>query len=96
MSAAELIEKLGRSSLEVVFLGTGAAIPSKYRNVTGIYLDFFDKGGMLVDCGEGTYGQLKRKYGAQADEVIRRLRLVWISHIHADHHAGLSRFELFK
>ena len=33
----------GREELEVVFLGTGAALPSKYRNVTGTYLNFFGK-----------------------------------------------------
>ena len=33
----------GREELEVVFLGTGAALPSKYRNVTATYLHFFDK-----------------------------------------------------
>ena len=33
----------GREELEVVFLGTGAALPSKYRNVTGTYLHFFGK-----------------------------------------------------
>ena len=68
-------------------------MPSKYRNVTAIYLDLFDKGGMLVDCGEGTYGQLKRKYGPKADAVVKGLQLIWISHIHADHHAGLYRRE---
>ena len=46
---------------------------------------------MLLDCGEGSYGQLRRRYGAAADGVIARLRCVWISHIHADHHAGLGR-----
>jgi hypothetical protein len=44
----------------VTVLGTGASRPSKYRNVTGIYLDFGGRGGMLVDCGEGTWGQLVR------------------------------------
>ena len=28
---------------------------------------------------------------AGAEEVLRNLRAVWISHIHADHHAGLPR-----
>lgn len=46
--------------MRVVLLGTGAACPSKYRNVTALYLDFGDRGGMLVDCGEGTWGQLVR------------------------------------
>lgn len=41
-------------------------------------------------AGEGSYGQLRRRFGsAAADELIRRLSLVWISHIHADHHVGL-------
>ena len=35
------VARAGREELEVVFLGTGASIPSKYRNVTGIYLHRF-------------------------------------------------------
>ena len=46
---------------------------------------------MLLDCGEGTYGQLRRRYGAASDEIIGSLKCIWISHIHADHHAGLGR-----
>lgn len=53
----------GREEMEVVFLGTGAAIPSKYRNVTGIHLNRFGLGSLLLDCGEGTWGQLVRRYG---------------------------------
>lgn len=41
-----------REELEVTFLGTGAAIPSKYRNVTGIHVNLFSRGGLLMDCGE--------------------------------------------
>ena len=88
----ECVARAGREELEVVFLGTGASIPSKYRNVTGLYLHRFGAGGLLLDCGEGTYGQLVRRYGAEgADGVLAGLRLIWISHIHADHHAGLAR-----
>ena len=47
----EVITQAGRETLEIVFLGTGAAIPAKYRNVTGIYLHLFARGGMMVDCG---------------------------------------------
>ena len=53
----------GREDMEIVFLGTGAAIPSKYRNVTGIHLNRFGLGSLLLDCGEGTWGQLVRRYG---------------------------------
>jgi ribonuclease Z len=84
--------ELGRENLEVTFLGTGAAVPSKYRNVTGIYLDRFSRGGLLLDAGEGTYGQLVRRFGsASARERVADLGLVWISHMHADHHLGLPR-----
>ena len=37
---------------QVTFLGTGAAIPAKYRNVTGIYVHLFARGGLMLDCGE--------------------------------------------
>lgn len=81
-----------RELLEVCFLGTGAAIPSKYRNVTSLYLRLFKNGGLLLDCGEGTLSQLIRLLGpAGADAALRSLHCIWISHIHADHHAGLSR-----
>lgn len=46
------ITAAGRDTMEVVFLGTGAAIPAKYRNVTGIYVHLFARGGMMLDCGE--------------------------------------------
>ncbi|XP_024515118.1 tRNAse Z TRZ4, mitochondrial isoform X1 [Selaginella moellendorffii] len=78
--------------LEIVFLGTGSMHPSKHRNVSAIYLHLFERGGMLLDCGEGTYGQLKRRYGIQgADSVLANLKCIWISHIHADHQSGLTR-----
>ena len=48
---AALVRKLGRDELEMVFLGTGAAIPAKYRNVSGIYVNLFARGGIMLDCG---------------------------------------------
>lgn len=45
---------------------------------------------ILLDCGEGTYGQLVRFYGPkEVDTVLGKLRAVFISHLHADHHIGL-------
>lgn len=45
---------------------------------------------MLMDCGEGTYGQLVRFFGYEkAKEVLRDLKAVYVSHLHADHHIGL-------
>ncbi|XP_010465640.1 PREDICTED: zinc phosphodiesterase ELAC protein 2-like isoform X3 [Camelina sativa] len=86
------LENIRRDDMEIVLLGTGSSQPSKYRNVTAIYIDLFSRGSMLLDCGEGTLGQLKRRYGLEgADEAVRNLRCIWISHIHADHHTGLAR-----
>ncbi|KAH9301436.1 hypothetical protein KI387_013019 [Taxus chinensis] len=81
-----------RDEMEIVFLGTGSAQPSKYRNVSSIFINLFRHGGILLDCGEGTLAQLKRRFGLSgADDVIKSLKCIWISHIHADHHTGLSR-----
>lgn len=55
------LENIRRDDLEIVLLGTGSSQPSKYRNVSSIYINLFSKGGLLLDCGEGTLGQLKRR-----------------------------------
>ncbi|CAH2053559.1 unnamed protein product [Thlaspi arvense] len=86
------LENIRRDDMEIVLLGTGSSQPSKYRNVSAVYIDLFSKGSVLLDCGEGTLGQLKRRYGLEgADDAVRSLRCIWISHIHADHHTGLAR-----
>ncbi|PIA44311.1 hypothetical protein AQUCO_01700130v1 [Aquilegia coerulea] len=86
------LEKISREDMEIVLLGTGSSQPSTFRNVSSIFVNLFSKGGLLLDCGEGTLGQLKRRYGIRgADDVVRSLRCIWISHIHADHHTGLTR-----
>lgn len=77
----------------VTFLGTGSALPSKYRNVTSNLLTFGDAH-LLLDAGEGTYGQLYRNVGGDQDRLralLASLHAVWISHNHADHHLGLVR-----
>ncbi|KAI3935759.1 hypothetical protein MKX01_032943 [Papaver californicum] len=88
----ESLENITREDMEIVLLGTGSSQPSKYRNVTSIFINLFSKGGLLLDCGEGTLGQLKRRFGvAGADDAVKGLKCIWISHIHADHHTGLAR-----
>lgn len=75
---------------EVVFLGTGSAIPSKFRNVSSVLLRLAEDRSVLMDAGEGTLGQLRRRFGADgAARVLRSVGCVWISHMHADHHLGL-------
>jgi len=86
------IKGIGRDVCEVVMLGTAASVPGKYRNVSGVYLDLPGRGGMLLDCGEGSLGQISRRYGRDAlEERLIGLKCVWISHMHADHHLGLLR-----
>ena len=55
------LEDISREDMEIVLLGTGSAQPSKYRNVSSIFINLFSKGSLLLDCGEGTLGQLKRR-----------------------------------
>lgn len=75
--------------VEVITLGTGSALPSKYRNVSATLVRVPGAGSVLFDCGEGTLGQLKRLYPpAELAKVLRDLRAIYISHLHADHHLG--------
>ncbi|XP_047995037.1 ribonuclease Z, mitochondrial isoform X4 [Leguminivora glycinivorella] len=75
---------------KVVFLGTGSCIPSKTRNTSAIIVHVDDQSTILLDCGEGTFGQLVRFYGPRkVDELLRTLKAIYISHLHADHHIGL-------
>ncbi|XP_023752475.1 tRNase Z TRZ3, mitochondrial [Lactuca sativa] len=86
------LEDITRENVEIVLLGTGSSQPSKYRNVSSIFINLFSKGSVLLDCGEGTLGQLKRRFGIEgADNAVKGLKCIWISHIHADHHTGLAR-----
>ncbi|XP_029293167.1 zinc phosphodiesterase ELAC protein 2 isoform X2 [Cottoperca gobio] len=74
---------------EVVFLGTGSALPMKIRNVSGTLVNISSSQSVLLDCGEGTFGQLCRHYGDAVDDVLSNISTVFISHLHADHHTGL-------
>ncbi|XP_012509397.1 PREDICTED: zinc phosphodiesterase ELAC protein 2 isoform X1 [Propithecus coquereli] len=74
---------------EIIFLGTGSAIPMKIRNVSATLVNISSDKSLLLDCGEGTFGQLCRHYGEQVDRVLGTLAAVFVSHLHADHHTGL-------
>lgn len=65
--------------------------------VSATLLDMNNDGTFFLDIGEGTYGQMFRQFGGyersadQKDSVdarIRRLKGIFISHLHADHHLG--------
>jgi len=83
---------LENSTTEVSFLGTGAAMPGKHRNVSSYHVNVASRCGVLLDCGEGTFGQLWRMHGeAGTAQVLAQMRLMFISHMHADHHLGALR-----
>jgi ribonuclease Z len=89
------------SDVEVLFTGTGSMMPSKYRNVSGILLRVSKETSLLLDCGEGTFGQLHCCYGVQLDEILVTIKCIFLSHFHPDHHLGviqilLEREKAFK
>lgn len=71
---------------ELVFLGTSCMVPTKERNVQGIFLSYKNEG-FLVDCGEGTQRQMNIA-GINRAKVTKIL----ISHWHGDHISGLIGF----
>lgn len=74
---------------EIITLGTGSALPSKYRNVSATLLRVPGWGNILFDCGENTLGQLKRVFPSEElKRVLQELKIIFISHMHADHHLG--------
>ncbi|KAH8728140.1 hypothetical protein GQ44DRAFT_747932 [Phaeosphaeriaceae sp. PMI808] len=82
---------LARPDTEVTTLGTGSALPSKYRNVSATLVRVPGVGNYLLDCGENTLGQLSRVFLAEElHDIIKNLRMIWISHLHADHHLGTA------
>ncbi|OJK04556.1 hypothetical protein ASPACDRAFT_74187 [Aspergillus aculeatus ATCC 16872] len=79
------------ADVEIITLGTGSSVPSKHRNVSSTLIHAPGNGYYLLDCGEGTLGQLKRVFGPEAlREVFQNMRMIWISHLHADHHLGIA------
>ncbi|KAI4525783.1 Metallo-hydrolase/oxidoreductase [Schizophyllum commune Loenen D] len=90
------VPKLPGADVTVLPLGTSSAVPSKYRNVSSTLIRIPGHGSILLDCGEGTWGQLAREYGTDESapdnvyDVLRDIKCVFVSHLHADHHGGLS------
>ncbi|OTA28104.1 hypothetical protein BTJ68_09934 [Hortaea werneckii EXF-2000] len=75
--------------VQITTLGTGSALPSKYRNVSSTLMRVPGWGSMLFDAGENTLGQLKRAFSTdELKAILKELRLIFISHMHADHHLG--------
>jgi ribonuclease BN (tRNA processing enzyme) len=91
--------------LHITFLGTGCATPSKYRNASSIMVKLLapsvtpnGQAGdaapltMLLDVGENTVSQIYQSVNGDLDRfdrILTSIRVIWISHHHADHAAGL-------
>ncbi|KAJ1767110.1 hypothetical protein LPJ74_005539 [Coemansia sp. RSA 1843] len=81
-------------------IGTGSSVPSIYRNVSANIISIKGYGGIVLDCGEATVSLLKRFLGYPHRNVHNRrvymnyvefvssLKMLYISHMHADHHLG--------
>ncbi|MFV0559192.1 MAG: ribonuclease Z [Enterococcus sp.] len=72
--------------MELQFLGTGAGVPAKHRNVSSIALKLLDERNAiwLFDCGEGTQMQILR-----TNIRPRKIEKIFITHLHGDHLFGL-------
>ena len=68
---------------EVVFLGTGAAVPVPLRSTTSQFVDIHGHT-YLVDAGEGVQLSLRKN-----KLKFQKLKGVFISHMHGDHVLGL-------
>ena len=90
----------GVDDFAITMLGTASAVPSKYRNVSGILLHWPTRYGMryiLLDAGEGTLGQLIRRFGQEeTDKILAKLTLCHVSHLHYDHQAGLYKLLKYR
>ena len=76
----------GVIKMNVFFLGTGAGVPAKLRNVTAIALKLLEERGSiwLFDCGEATQHQI-----LHTSIKPRRIEKIFITHLHGDHIYGL-------
>ncbi|KAJ7230661.1 hypothetical protein GGX14DRAFT_584185 [Mycena pura] len=75
----------------VIPLGTASAVPTSSRNVSSTLIRIPSRGSILLDAGEGTWGQLARHFGLGVEDVLRDLSCIFVSHIHGDHHAGVVK-----
>jgi ribonuclease Z len=78
--------KRGAFCLDIFFLGTGAGMPAKLRNVTSIALKLLEERGAvwLFDAGEATQHQI-----LHTSIKPRRIEKIFITHLHGDHIYGL-------
>lgn len=69
--------------LDILFLGTGASVPSKDRSLPGVAVRSGSEI-VLFDCGEGTQRQFMFSRMS-----FMKVSTIFISHMHGDHTLGL-------
>ncbi|MEM5811533.1 MAG: ribonuclease Z [Candidatus Aenigmatarchaeota archaeon] len=72
--------------IRITFLGTVSGIPSTNRNQPAICIEYFGKNHYcyLFDCGENTQVQFMK-----SEISFMKIDCIFITHLHADHFAGL-------
>lgn len=75
--------------MQLLFLGTGAGMPSKQRNTSSLALKLLEERGAvwLFDCGEATQHQI-----LHTTLKPRKVEKIFITHLHGDHIFGLPGF----
>ncbi|WP_026694718.1 ribonuclease Z [Peribacillus kribbensis] len=75
--------------MDFVFLGTGAGVPAKARNVSSLVLQLLEERGTvwMFDCGEATQHQI-----LHTAVKPRKVEKIFITHLHGDHIFGLPGF----
>lgn len=69
--------------INLTFLGTGSAVPTKRRNHPSVLIQYKDEN-LLFDCGEGTQRQFR-----YANLNPCKITRIFISHWHGDHVFGI-------
>ena len=83
------------SEPQVLFLGTTSMKPTPHRGASAIYV-LNRNSCLLMDCAEGTYGQIYDHFGTKerTQAVLNRTRFILITHVHGDHSFGVFKLLL--
>ncbi|XJS11520.1 ribonuclease Z [Aerococcaceae bacterium WGS1372] len=75
--------------MEILFLGTGAGVPSRSRNVSSLAVKLLNELNevWLFDCGEATQHQILKTTLKPG-----KINKIFITHLHGDHIFGLPGF----